>query len=64
MPNCEHMIAVEAGISLNWYRYIGRRGKIISVDDYGFSAAAEEVTEHFGLTVAHIVTMANKLLDL
>ncbi|MDR2735329.1 MAG: transketolase [Puniceicoccales bacterium] len=64
LPNCEHMIALEAGISLNWYRYIGRNGKIVSVDEYGFSAGAEELTEHFGLTVTKIVALANKLLNL
>ncbi|MDR0351638.1 MAG: transketolase [Puniceicoccales bacterium] len=64
LPNCEYMIAIEAGISLSWYKYIGRRGKIVSVDDYGFSADTEELTKHFGFTVEHIVDVANKLMDL
>jgi transketolase len=51
---CPKRLAVEAGIAMPWYKYIGSRGKIISVDDFGFSAPGEATQQYFGFTVEHI----------
>lgn len=48
--SCENRLAVEAGISQPWYRYIGLKGTVISVEHFGFSAPGKEVQEAFGLT--------------
>ena len=48
-------VAVEAGSSFGWERYIGTEGKMIGIDTFGESAPYEELYEHFGITVEKIV---------
>ncbi len=55
-------IAVEAGIRQGWDRYIGEKGGFVGMAGYGASAPAERLYEHFGITAAKIVEMANKFL--
>jgi transketolase len=50
-PSCVKRVAIEAGTPLPWHRYVGTEGKIIGVDDFGFSAPAARLMEHFGITV-------------
>ncbi|MES2203745.1 MAG: transketolase [Pseudomonadota bacterium] len=49
-PEITNRIAIEAGVSDIWYRFVGLRGKILGVDQFGLSAPAEKLYEHFGLT--------------
>ncbi|MDR1303525.1 MAG: transketolase, partial [Puniceicoccales bacterium] len=53
-PACPLRLAVEAGIAMPWYRYVGPQGRIVSVGDFGFSASGERVLEHFGFSVDRI----------
>lgn len=55
-------IAIEAGSSLPWYRYVGPDGKIIAVDDFGMSAPAGKIFEHFGFSLESIVEKAKEIL--
>jgi transketolase len=50
-------IAIEAGCSMGWDRYIGEDGLFFGIRDnsFGLSAPAEQVYEYFGLTVENIV---------
>lgn len=48
-------VAIEAGSSFGWERYIGTEGKMIGIDTFGESAPYEELYEHFGITVEKIV---------
>ena len=48
-------IAIEAGVGDGWYRFVGDRGKIISIEDFGESAPAAAVFEHFGITTERVV---------
>jgi transketolase len=52
-------IAVEAGIKDYWRKYVGLDGVIIGMSSFGESAPAEELYEHFGITVEAIVAAAN-----
>ncbi|MDR3317791.1 MAG: transketolase [Puniceicoccales bacterium] len=52
--SCPLRLAIEAGVAMPWYRYVGSQGKIIAVDDFGLSAPGKQVQVHFGLTVEHI----------
>lgn len=61
--SCEHRLAIEAGISQPWYRYIGFKGRIISVEHFGFSAPGKEVQKAFGLTEASIEETIRTLLS-
>jgi transketolase len=55
-------LAVEAGISLGWDRYVGPEGGIVSIEGYGHSAPWQTIAEKLGYTSEHIVTKARELL--
>lgn len=55
-------LAVEAGISLGWCRYVGSEGDTISVDRFGVSAPGGTIMEKFGYTVDNVVSRAQALL--
>jgi len=55
-------LAVEAGVSQGWYRWVGLQGTVISVDKFGASAPYKKVFEEYGLTVENIVAQAKTLL--
>jgi transketolase len=55
-------IAVEAGITDSWYKYVGLTGKIIGMNSFGESAPAEQLFEYFGITTAAVVAAAEELL--
>jgi transketolase len=56
-------IAVEAGVSAYWRKYVGLEGKVIGIDTFGLSAPAPEVFKHFGFTVDNVVKTITSLLD-
>lgn len=56
-------LALEAGSSLSWYRFVGPQGKVIGIDDFGLSAKANDVFKYFGFTVENVVAEAKELLD-
>jgi transketolase len=62
-PAVEARLAVEAGVSLGWHRWVGFQGRVIGLDRYGVSAPAEHAFEHLGLTVEHIEQVAAELLE-
>ncbi|MBQ8978028.1 MAG: transketolase [Succinivibrionaceae bacterium] len=53
-------VAIEAGVSDLWYKYVGLKGKVIGLDRFGESAPAEELFKLFGFTVEHVVEVALK----
>lgn len=61
-PEVEARLAVEAGATLGWYKYVGLKGDVIGIDRFGASAPAKVLFEKFGLTVDNIVARAKKLL--
>ncbi|MBI2791477.1 MAG: transketolase [Gammaproteobacteria bacterium] len=62
-PMLTKRVAVEAGSSLCWHKYIGPMGRIIAIDRYGESAPAPHIYKAFGLTVENIVKTVNTLLS-
>lgn len=48
-------VAVEAGVSDCWYKYVGSYGKVIGIDRFGESAPANEIFALFGLTEENII---------
>ena len=48
-------VAVEAGVTDVWYKYIGLEGRAVGIDSFGESAPAPAVFEHFGFTAAKVV---------
>ncbi len=55
-------LAVEAGVSMGWERWVGERGAILGIDRFGASAPAEVVFREFGLTIGNIVKRALQLM--
>ena len=55
-------LAVEAGISMGWCRYVGSAGDVISIERFGASAPGKTVLEKFGYTVESVVARANALM--
>lgn len=56
-------VGVEAYNELGWGKYIGLDGKMIAMEGFGASAPANQLFEHFGITVDNIVNTAKGLLE-
>lgn len=54
-------LAIEAGVSMGWHKYIGEKGLTLTVDRFGESAPAEDVFRDYGFTVENIIKLAKKL---
>ena len=61
-PSIRRRLAVEAGATMSWYRWVGLDGDILGMTTYGASGKSEEVMKHFGFTVDNVVEHAMKLL--
>ncbi len=61
-PDITARLAVEAGITMGWHRWVGPQGQVLGIDHYGASAPANTVFEKFGLTVDNVVKIAAGLL--
>jgi transketolase len=62
LPNaCRKRVAVEAGVTDFWRKYVGLDGAVVGIDTYGASAPIEALMPHFGFTVKHVVEVANAL---
>ena len=55
-------VAVEAGVTDYWLKYVGLEGKVIGIDTFGESAPAPEVYKHFGITTENVVAAVESLL--
>ena len=55
-------VAIEAGSTALWYKYVGLQGAVIGIDRFGESAPAEVLFEYFGITVDKLVTAAKGVL--
>jgi transketolase len=54
-PGSRKRVAVEAGASISWGKYVGLDGACVAVDDFGASAPANRLFEKYGVTVKNIV---------
>ena len=55
-------VAIEAGTTTTWYKYVGLDGKVLGLDHYGASAPADKLFERYGFTVANAVAVGKSLL--
>ena len=56
LPNAVRArVAIEAGASLGWERYVGSEGVVIGLDRFGASAPAQVLYKEFGLTAENVV---------
>jgi transketolase len=62
LPTGGARLAIEAGASGSWWRYIDGRGGVVGIDRFGQSAPASALFEHYGFTVESIGTEARGLI--
>ncbi|MEV1047358.1 transketolase [Streptomyces sp. NPDC049916] len=62
-PSVRARVAVEAGIGLTWYRYVGDAGRIVSLEHFGASADAKVLFREFGFTPENVAAAARESLD-
>jgi transketolase, bacterial and yeast len=59
---CTKRVAVEAGVTAGWYKYVGLNGKVIGLDRFGESAPAGQLFKEFGFTVENVVKAVESVL--
>jgi transketolase len=61
-PAITTRLAIEAGVSQGWAKYVGERGDVISIERYGASAPYQVVMEKLGFTAANAAARVQALL--
>ena len=59
--SCRNRIAIEAGVTDYWKKYVGLDGSALGIDTFGESAPAKKVFEYFGLTEQNLKKEINEL---
>ncbi len=62
-PNVTNRLAVEAAVSLGWHKYVGPRGKLITIDHFGASAPYQILAREFGFTAENVYLTAKKMIE-
>ena len=62
LPGTIPKLAIEAGVTAYWWKYVGPDGGVVGIDTYGESAPAGALFKHFGFTVDHVVAAVHKIL--
>jgi transketolase len=60
-PACRKRVAIEAGVTALWWKYVGLDGKVIGIDRFGLSAPGNKVMEVLGITAEAVVAAAESL---
>ena len=60
-PSCRARVAVEAGVTGLWRKYVGLDGKVVGIDRFGISAPAPQVYKELGITAEAVVAAARSL---
>ena len=61
-PHITARVAVEAGATLGWYRFVGASGEVVGLDHFGASASAPVLFTEFGITAVAVVAAVFKTL--
>jgi transketolase len=62
LPDAVPKIAVEAGVTGGWWKYVGLGGCVVGIDTFGESAPGGVLFKYFGFTVEHVVATVHKVL--
>ncbi|CAM9174940.1 unnamed protein product [Pylaiella littoralis] len=60
--SCTKRVAMEAGVSGLWYKYVGLDGKVVGVDKYGMSAPGDIVMKEYGMTADNLVEVCKSYM--
>jgi transketolase len=58
---CRRRVAIEAGVTALWRKYVGLDGKVVGIDRFGLSAPAPVVYQELGITVEAVVAAVGSL---
>jgi transketolase len=61
LPKVTARLAVEAGVSQGWHKYVGGKGAVLGIDKFGASAPAATVFKEYGFTIENVIAMLNSL---
>ncbi len=56
-------VAVEAGSTQSWWRYVGSQGRVLGIESFGASGKGPDLFKHFGLTSAAVKAQVEQLLS-
>jgi transketolase len=56
-------LAVEAGSSLGWWKYVGRDGDVFGIDRFGIPGSTQDIIETFGFTGEEIAARSRRLVE-
>jgi transketolase len=56
-------VAIEAGHPMSWYKWIAGNGEVLGLTRFGASSPYEKIYEELGLTAAHVVEVAKRLVE-
>jgi transketolase len=62
LPKGLPRVAVEAGVTAFWYKYVGLEGAVVGIDTFGESAPAGVLFKHFGFTTERVVAAVKSVL--
>jgi transketolase len=62
-PAITKRVAIEAGVTLGWYKYVGLDGAVVGLDRFGASGPGDEVMKYFGFTTENVLNVARGLLN-
>ena len=62
LPKGLPRVAVEAGTTAGWYKYVGLEGAVVGIDTFGESAPAGKLFEHFGLTAERVAAAVEQVI--
>ncbi|SCY77318.1 transketolase [Nitrosospira sp. Nl5] len=62
LPKGIGRVAVEAGITDYWRKYVGLEGAVVGMDTFGESAPAGDLFKHFGFTVENVIKAVNSVI--
>jgi transketolase len=59
--SCRRRVAIEAGVTGLWMKYVGLDGKVVGIDRFGLSAPAPEIYKELGITAGAVVAAVHSL---
>ena len=61
-PSCRKRVAIEAGVTSLWARFVGLDGKVVGIDRFGMSAPGGKVMSQLGITAESVVAAVKSLI--
>ncbi len=62
-PSVKARVAIEAGVTSGWHKYVGDCGEIVGLDRFGASAPYQTIYENLGLTAENMAAAAKRSLE-